>query len=516
MFTRNTAQEHPDRPAIIMASSGQVITHAEHEAGANRLAHALRRHGLQKGDHYALFMENNNKFLEICAAGERSGLFYTPINSYLTADELAYIIQNSQSKVLIVSKAKRDIAAAALEQCPNVTLGIMIDAEENDPVFVDYVNLIAHEPTEPIADENLGIAMLYSSGTTGRPKGILRPMPDSSPDSPLPLWGFLDNLWKYEDGMTYLSPAPLYHSAPQAAVGLSLRRGGTVVVMENFDPEQYLMLVEKYKVTHSQLVPTMFSRMLKLPEDVRHKYDLSSLKVAVHAAAPCPVPVKEKMIEWWGPIIEEYYGATEGLGFAACDSAQWLAHVGTVGKVLIGELHILDDDMNPLPQGEPGTLWFKAATAFSYFNDTEKTKESTSADGVLTTVGDVGYLDADGYLFLTDRATFMIISGGVNIYPQESENLLITHPKVADAAVFGVPNVDLGEEVKGVVQLMPGIEASGAIERELIDFCNEHLARQKCPRSIDFVTEFPRLPTGKLYKKPLRDKYWGDKKSRIV
>ncbi len=516
MFTRSTAQEHPDRPAIIMASTGQVITHAEHEAGANRLAHALRRHGLQKGDHFALFMENNNKFLEICAAGERSGLFYTPINSYLTADELAYIIQNSQSKVLVVSKAKRDIAAAALEQCPNVTLGIMIDAEENDPVFVDYVNLIAHEPTEPIADENLGIAMLYSSGTTGRPKGILRPMPDSSPDSPLPLWGFLDNLWKYEDGMTYLSPAPLYHSAPQAAVGLSLRRGGTVVVMDNFDPEQYLMLVEKYKITHSQLVPTMFSRMLKLPEDVKHKYDLSSLKVAVHAAAPCPVPVKEKMIEWWGPIIEEYYGATEGLGFAACDSAQWLEHKGTVGKVLIGELHILDDDMKTLPQGEPGTLWFKAATPFSYFNDTEKTKESTSADGVLTTVGDVGYLDADGYLFLTDRATFMIISGGVNIYPQESENLLITHPKVADAAVFGVPNVDLGEEVKGVVQLMPGIEANGAIERELIDFCNEHLARQKCPRSIDFVTEFPRLPTGKLYKKPLRDKYWGDKKSRIV
>jgi long-chain acyl-CoA synthetase len=226
--------------------------------------------------------------------------------------------------------------------------------------------------------------------------------------------------------------------------------------------------------------------------------------------------VKEQMISWWGPIIEEYYGATEGLGFAACDSAQWLAHKGTVGKVLIGELHILDDDMNALPQGEPGTLWFKAATPFSYFNDTEKTKESTSADGVLTTVGDVGYLDQDGFLFLTDRATFMIISGGVNIYPQESENLLITHPKVADAAVFGVPNVDLGEEVKGVVQLMPGIQPSAAVERELIDFCNEHLARQKCPRSIDFEAELPRLPTGKLYKKPLRDRYWADKKSRIV
>jgi long-chain acyl-CoA synthetase len=260
----------------------------------------------------------------------------------------------------------------------------------------------------------------------------------------------------------------------------------------------------------------MFSRMLKLPENVRHKYDLSSLEVAVHAAAPCPVPVKEQMIEWWGPIIEEYYGATEALGFAACDTEQWLAHKGTVGKVLIGELHILDDEMNPMPQGEPGTLWFKAATAFSYFNDTEKTKESTSADGVLTTVGDVGYLDEDGFLFLTDRATFMIISGGVNIYPQESENLLITHPKVADAAVFGVPNVDLGEEVKAVVQLMPGIQPSIDIERELIDFCQQHLARQKCPRSIDFEAELPRLPTGKLYKKPLRDRYWGDKKSRIV
>jgi long-chain acyl-CoA synthetase len=499
-----------------MASTGQVITHAEHEAGANRFAHALRRHGLQKGDHFALFMENNNKFLEICAAGERSGLYYTPVNSYLTADELAYIIQNSQSKVLVVSEAKREVAAAALEQCPNVTLAVMIDAAAGDPLFVDYVSFADQESSEPIADENLGIAMLYSSGTTGRPKGILRPMPDSSPDSPLPLWGFLDNLWKYEDSMTYLSPAPLYHSAPQAAVGCALRRGGTVVVMETFDPEKYLMLVEKYKVTHSQLVPTMFSRMLKLSEQIRNKYDLSSLKIAVHAAAPCPVPVKEQMIAWWGPIIEEYYGATEGLGFAACDSAQWLEHKGTVGKVLIGELHILDDDMKTLPQGEPGTLWFKAATPFSYFNDTEKTKESTSADGVLTTVGDVGYLDKDGFLFLTDRATFMIISGGVNIYPQESENLLITHPKVADAAVFGVPNVDLGEEVKGVVQLMPGIQPSAAIERELIDFCLEHLARQKCPRSIDFELQLPRLPTGKLYKKPLRDRYWADKKSRIV
>jgi long-chain acyl-CoA synthetase len=310
--------------------------------------------------------------------------------------------------------------------------------------------------------------------------------------------------------MVYLSPAPLYHSAPQAAVGLTIRRGGTVIVMEHFDPEEYLRLVERHKVTHSQLVPTMFSRMLKLPEDVRNRYDLSTLEIAVHAAAPCPVPVKEAMIAWWGPIIEEYYGATEGLGFAACDSAEWLAHKGTVGKVILGELSVLDDDMNPVPRGTPGTLWFSSGTAFTYFNDAEKTKESTSPDGTKTTVDD------DGFLYLTDRATFMIISGGVNIYPQECENLLITHPLVADAAVFGVPNEDLGEEVKAVVQLMPGVPAGPDTEKELITFCAEHLSRQKVPRSIDFEAELPRLPTGKLYKKPLRDRYWGDKKSRIV
>jgi len=263
-------------------------------------------------------------------------------------------------------------------------------------------------------------------------------------------------------------------------------------------------------------VPTMFSRMLKLPEDVRNRYDLSTLEIAVHAAAPCPVPVKEAMIAWWGPIIEEYYGATEGLGFAACDSAEWLAHKGTVGKVILGELSVLDDDMNPVTRGTPGTLWFSSGTAFTYFNDAEKTKESTSPDGTKTTVGDVGYVDDDGFLYLTDRATFMIISGGVNIYPQECENLLITHPLVADAAVFGVPNEDLGEEVKAVVQLMPGVPAGPDTERELITFCAEHLSRQKVPRSIDFEAELPRLPTGKLYKKPLRDRYWGDKKSRIV
>jgi len=358
--------------------------------------------------------------------------------------------------------------------------------------------------------------MLYSSGTTGRPKGIVRPLPDAPPDEPVPLYSFLDDLWHYRDDMIYLSPAPLYHSAPQAAVNLTLRRGGTAVIMERFDPVEYLSLIERYHVTHTQLVPTMFSRMLKLPAEVRERYDVSSLEVAIHAAAPCPVPVKEQMIEWWGPIIDEYYGATEGIGFTSCDSEEWLAHRGTVGKVILGDMHILDDDMNEVPVGEPGTIWFKTATPFEYHDDPEKTAEATSPDGTMTTVNDVGYVDEDGYLYLTDRKTFMIISGGVNIYPQETENLLITHPKVADAAVFGVPNEDLGEEVKAVVQPMPGVEGDRALTEELLAFCREHLSRQKVPRSIDYVAELPRLPTGKLYKRLLRDRYWGDATTRIV
>jgi len=288
------------------------------------------------------------------------------------------------------------------------------------------------------------------------------------------------------------------------------------VIMERFDPEHYLTLIEQYRVSHSQLVPTMFSRMLKLPEEVRLKADLSTLETAVHAAAPCPVMVKQQMIDWWGPIIHEYYGATEGLGFAACDSAEWLAHPGTVGKVVLGELSVLDDEMNPLPMGEPGTLWFKTATEFQYHRDQEKTKEATSEDGSMTTVGDVGYVDADGFLYLTDRKTFMIISGGVNIYPQETEDLLISHPKVVDAAVFGVPNVDLGEEVKAVVQAAEGVAGDEALTEELLAYLGERVSRQKIPRSIDYRDELPRLPTGKLYKRLLRDEYWGEGTSRIV
>ena len=357
-------------------------------------------------------------------------------------------------------------------------------------------------------DEYLGRSMLYSSGTTGRPKGVIGPLPEEPPTETLPVSDFLHELWHYRPGMVYLSPAPLYHAAPLSAVSLTIRCGGTVIIMKRFDPELYLDLVKKYSATHSQLVPTMFSRMLKLPQEVRDKSDVSSLEIAIHAAAPCPVQVKEEMINWWGPIVHEYYGATEALGFTACNSEEWLAHRGTVRKVMLGDLHILDEEGRDLPQGIPGEIWFKTASEFSYFNDVEATAAATSADGSMSTVGDIGYLDEDGFLYLTDRATFMIISGGVNIYPQETENLLITHPKVADAAVFGVPNVDLGEEVKAVIQPITGITPGDDLAQELMDFCLAQLSRQKCPRSIDFENELPRLPTGKLYKRLLRDKYW--------
>jgi long-chain acyl-CoA synthetase len=324
------------------------------------------------------------------------------------------------------------------------------------------------------------------------------------------------NVWRFREGQVYLSPAPLYHSAPLAGVAGTLRRGGTVVVMERFAEQRFLELVEQYRVTHTQLVPTMFSRMLKLPEDVRRAYDLSSLEVALHGAAPCPVPVKKGMIDWWGPIILEYYSATEAMGMTVCDSAEWLAHPGTVGKSVLGELHVLDDAMREVPTGQTGKLWFKTASPFEYFNDPVKTAEVNSPDRTMSTVGDIGHVDEEGYVYLSDRAAFMIISGGVNIYPQECENLLVTHPKVADAAVFGAPNEEMGEEVKAVVQLAPGFTPGAEMEAELIAFCREHLAHHKCPRSVDFAAELPRLPTGKLYKAPLRERYWTGHKSRIL
>ncbi|MEO5900405.1 MAG: AMP-binding protein, partial [Ilumatobacteraceae bacterium] len=414
---RADALERGDQPCIVMAGSGEVITYAEYEGRTNRLAHLLRSHGLRRGDHYSILMENHPRYLETCGAGERSGLRYTPINSHLTADEVGYILDNSESQVLITSAALRDVAIAAMAHAPKVKLGLIVDPEAAGGPLEDYVEATAAFPSTPIADEWLGGSMLYSSGTTGRPKGIVRAVPETKPAEAAALANFLIVHWQYREGMIYLSPAPLYHSAPQGATGNTIRMGGTVIVMERFDPEQLLALVEQHCVTHIQMVPTMFSRLLKLPDDVKQRYDLSSLEFVVHAAAPCPVPVKEQMIAWWGPIINEYYAATEGIGYTACTSAEWLAHKGTVGQVKLGELHILDDDFVECPTGAPGTIFFRPPAPLDYWRDPEKVKSSSTPDGAMATVGDVGYVDDDGWLFLTDRKSFMIISGGVNIYP---------------------------------------------------------------------------------------------------
>ncbi len=515
MYAAETARTDPEKPAIIMATGGEVVTFGEYEAAANRMAHLLRDTGIKRGDHIAVFSDNNPAMLMTEGAGERTGVYYTCINSYLSPEEVAYIVNDSQSRVVVASAGKAEVAHLLPALCPNVERWLMIGDGETHGGFESWADAIARYSPDPIADEQLGLPMLYSSGTTGRPKGIFRPLPEMTP-AENQLSAGLRLLWRFREGMVYLNPAPLYHSAPQASVGITIRLGATAVIMEHFDAAQYLELVGRYRVTHSQVVPTMFSRLLKLPKEVREAADVSSLEVIVHAAAPCPIPVKQQMIEWFGPIILEYYAATEANGFTFVDSEEWMAHKGTVGRALGAEVLILDEEGNQCPPGVSGTVWFKGATNFEYFNDPAKTAESRNAAGDTSTVGDVGYLDEEGYLYLTDRKTYMIISGGVNIYPQETENLLITHPKVMDAAVIGVPDEDLGETVKAIVQPMEGIEAGLDLERELIAFCREHLAHFKCPRSVDFEDELPRLPTGKLYKRLLRDKYWQDHSTSIL
>jgi long-chain acyl-CoA synthetase len=516
MYARQHAENHPDKPAIIMGTTGECVTFAEFEARANRVAHLLRAAGLKRGDHIAVFMENSIRMLEIEGGAERTGLYYTLINTYLAPDEVAYILTNSRSRLLVSSQARRPVAQAAAAKCPGLERMLMTGGDDAPEGWESYEEAIAQYSTDPVPDEALGAAMLYSSGTTGQPKGILRELPTIAPSEPLPVMDFVRAMFGFRPGMTYLNPAPLYHSAPQASVSASLRLGATTVVMDHFDAQQWLALVERHGVTNCQMVPVMFSRLLRLPEDIRTGYDTSSLECIVHAAAPCPVHVKQAVIDWLGPIITEYYGATEGHGFTFCDSEQWLAHPGTVGRPILGELMILDDDGKPCPTGVDGTIWFRGATAFQYFDDPAKTAESRSADGMASSVGDVGHVDEDGYLYLTDRRTYMIISGGVNIYPQETENLLAGHPAVLDVAVIGVPNEDLGEEVKAVIQLADPASASPELAQELIGYCRDRLAHFKCPRTVDFVAELPRHPTGKLYKRLLRDAYWAGHKTSIV
>jgi len=499
------AQSTPDKIAYRMAKSGETITYRQLDERSNQGAHLLRALGLKRGDHIAFLMENTLAFIEICWAAQRSGLFYTAISRYLTADEIAYIVKDCGAKVLITTPKCVDAVLPIQATAPDTTFFITGDAR---PGFRSWDTETAKQPKTPIADESAGFDMLYSSGTTGRPKGVKRVAAETSilvPNAFLKL--LCVDMYGMSSESVYLSPAPLYHAAPLRFNMMVGVLGGTSIIMEHFDAEDYLALVEKHKVNVSQLVPTMFVRMLKLPDDVRAKYNVSTLKSAIHAAAPCPVEIKAKMIEWWGPIIVEYYAGSEGNGVTVSNSQEWLTHRGTVGKAVVGKIRILDDDGNELPVGEVGGVYFADGPQFAYHNDPDKTKRAYNDKG-WSTIGDVGYVDAEGYLYLTDRKAYMIISGGVNIYPQETEDILISHPAVADVAVFGVPNEEMGEEVKAVVQPHNMAMASKELEADLILFCRKHLSPIKCPKSVDFEAELPRTPTGKLVKRHLRDRYW--------
>ena len=507
------ADTTPDKPAFIMAGTGHTVTYRQLNDRSNQGAQLFRSLGLQVGDGVAIMMENHPIYYEVLWAAQRCGLRYTAISSRLTAGEVAYILEDSGAKAFIVSRAMAEVVVEAVKDAPAMPLFM---CDEAVAPFASFEAARAQHPATPVADETPGAAMLYSSGTTGRPKGVKRPLLGGPLVGADGLSEWAKSLYDMGPDTIYLSPAPLYHAAP---IGWSMtvqRLGGTVVMMEKFDAEDCLRLIEQHRITHVQFVPTHFVRMLKLPEAVRGQYDTSSLEVVFHAAAPCPVPVKEQMIAWWGPIIHEYYAGTEGNGRTTIDSHEWLAHKGSVGRASAPvEVHICNDEGEPLPPRAEGMVYFSGGAAFEYHNAPEKTAESTNRHG-WTTLGDVGWLDEEGYLYLTDRKSFMIISGGVNIYPQELENLLITHPRVADAAVVGAPDEEMGEKVVAVIQPMDWADAGDDLRAELDAYCRKHLSGVKRPRVIDFMQELPRHPTGKLYKRLIRDAYWGKGGGTIV
>jgi acyl-CoA synthetase (AMP-forming)/AMP-acid ligase II len=489
----------PDKPAIVMAGSGETLSYAGLEARSNRAAQLYRACGLTRGDRIALFLENHLAFLPLCWGAQRAGLIFTCISTRLTAEEAGYIVSDCGARLLVAGAALGDVAKHLPAVPHRFSVGGAIEG------YSPLENALAAQPATRIADESAGRDMLYSSGTTGRPKGVIGPLPEGPIDQLDALTAMVGMLYGFAPDMVYLSPAPLYHAAPLRYCMSVLKYGGTVILMEKFDAVQFLALLETHRATHTQVVPTMFVRLLKLPDDVRARYDVASLKAVVHAAAPCPVAVKEAMIGWWGPRIFEYYSATEGVGFTAISSEEWLRKKGSVGKSLLGEIRILDDDGALLPPGREGRIYFHGGPPVSYHNAPEKTAEAQGEHGA--TFGDIGYIDEDGYLFLTDRASYMIISGGVNVYPQETENILVMHEKVADVAVIGVPSEELGEEVKAVVEPRDWADAGPELAAELMAFARRHLSPIKCPRSIDFDPALPRHDTGKLYKRLVRDRY---------
>lgn len=499
MFPGIWAARTPDKPAIVMAGSGRTLTYQELEERSLRVARHLRACGLRRGDVVALLTDNRPEAYEVYWAALRSGLYITAVNSHLSADEAAYIVTDCGAKALVVSAGVSAVASLDVPVEHRLAYGGEVDG------YADYEAALAAAGNEPI-EESHGDDLLYSSGTTGRPKGIRSPLPEITVGEPGYVYPLVfGTTYAFDDSSVYLSPAPVYHAAPLRFGGVVHAYGGTLVMMERFDAEQALATIARYGVTHTQMVPTMFVRMLKLPEDVRTSYDVSSLQCVVHAAAPCPVEVKRRMIEWFGPIIEEYYASTEGMGATAIDSATWLEHPGSVGRPIIGVPYIVDEDGRELGPGEVGAIYFERTDrSFAYLGDPGKTAAAKHPDhDSWTTVGDVGYLDEDGFLYLTDRVAFTIISGGVNIYPQEIEDLFSLHPAVADIAVIGVPDEEMGERVAAFVQPAPGVAPSSELAEELIAYARDGIAHYKVPREIHFRDSLPRTPTGKMVKRRL-------------
>jgi acyl-CoA synthetase (AMP-forming)/AMP-acid ligase II len=518
MHPRLHAATDPSKPAAIMADTGETISYGELEERANRGAHYFRSLGIGPGQTIAIWLPNMLEYFEIYWAGQRAGLYITPISTRLTGEEAAYILNDSGARLLVSHPSIEhldDLLDNARKGAPGLEHVLTVGADHRG--LPRWEEAIRDFPATPIADESAGFHMVYSSGTTGRPKGVRLPLSGGPATEPHSLAERQKDRYGSGPHTVYLSPAPLYHTAPLAFTTSTHRLGGTVVVLRKFTPEGALEAIETYGITATQMVPTMFLRMLRLPKAQREGYDVSSLTHVVHAAAPCPIETKEQMIAWFGPIIYEYYGGSEGNGSTFITSEEWLRKKGSVGRADWGTIHICDEEGHELAPGEQGVIYFEGGWDFQYLNDDAKTRDARHPGHPgWSALGDIGYIDTDGYLFLTDRKSFMIISGGVNIYPQEVENLLIVHPKVADAAVIGVPSADMGEEVKAVVQLRDVDAAGPEMAAELMDYCRAHLSPIKCPRSIDFEAELPRHETGKLYKREIRDRYWAGYEKRIA
>ena len=505
MHPAQHAETTADKPALIYPDQGLVMDFATLDALSNRHAHQLRAMGLQRGDVVAFLFGNGPEVFIASWAAQRSGLYATSISNRLSAADVAYILRDSGAKLLLASDSLAELAAAATVDLPDLKAFLW---NAQDGRLGNWSALASTQPATPIADESAGNDLLYSSGTTGRPKGVKPVLPEGPIHGETPLTRMGSSLYGMGPDTIYLSTSPMYHAAPLRWALTVQRLGGSVVMMHRFDPEEALKLIEAHRITHSTFVPTHFVRMLKLPEDVRQRYDVGSLEAVIHAAAPCPVDVKRGMIEWFGPVLHEYYAGTETCGITAINTEEWLRKPGSVGRAVLGTTRIVGESGEELPAGQTGQIYFSDGPEFEYLNDPEKTASAHNDKG-WATIGDIGHLDEDGFLFLTDRKSFMIISGGVNIYPQEIENRLIVHPKVADAAVIGAPDPDMGERVVAVIQPADMADAGDALAAELEAWCREELSGPKIPRQIDFVEELPRHPTGKLYKRLVRDRYWG-------